>query len=102
MFGRIYLIFLLILCSGLFSGCTSSDGSNDAPPEEIIKKEYWTGVVYTEKEGVKEFDCSDKIFACRDDEMNGERVLNCLAGEPVGGLQITGGVTNNTLKKTLC
>lgn len=95
------LVLLFFIISMSF-GCTAAPDAGDAPAEEVEKKEYLTGVVYTEKEGVKEFDCSHKIFACREDEIDGEKFLNCLAGDPVGGLQITGGVTNSTLAKEEC
>ena len=99
---RLSALVLLFFIIGLSIGCTSSPEAGDAPAEEVEKKEYLTGVVYTEKEGVKEFDCSHKIFACRENEIDGEKFLNCLAGDPVGGLQITGGVTNSTLAKEEC
>jgi hypothetical protein len=98
----VYSFILLLLYVSLFSGCISSKEAGSAPSEKVEKKEYLTGVVYTEREGVKEYDCSHKILACREDEIDGEKVLQCLVGDPVGSLKIAGGVTDYTLEKELC
>jgi hypothetical protein len=66
---RPYLLGLLLPCFvvSLLSGCIPANGDGSTPKEEVEKKEYLTGVVYTEREGTKEHDCSHKIFACRED-----------------------------------
>jgi hypothetical protein len=99
---KAYLVALLILSASLFPGCISTKEAESTQKEEVEKKQYLTGVVYTEKEGVKEYDCSHKILACREDEIDGEKVLQCFAGDPVENLKITGGVTDYTLEKEEC
>jgi len=103
---RTYMLTLLLssFVLGLFSGCTSTGGVTDdvAPSEEVVKKEYLTGVVVTEKDGTKEIDCSQKLLGCREGEVDGEAVLICMGGEPMGSITIAGGVTDYTLEKELC
>jgi hypothetical protein len=104
---RIYISALLLSCYilGLFSGCTSTAATGAAEntqKKEVEKHEYLTGVIYTEKEGTKEIDCGQKLLGCRESEVDGENVLLCMGGDPLGEVTISGGVTDYTLEKELC